>query len=156
MNIEGTHYRRSKPGELNVAGEQATWTEIVENRDINWGWGHLGVIWGGTGLFHDTLMAVVITFTEEDDKAEGIYEAGRLRLAYECNPIAFLVEQAGGAASTGLERILEIEPTGIHQRAPLIFGSLHEVHLIDHYYKEFHPVHERSQLFGDRGLFKTG
>jgi putative aldouronate transport system substrate-binding protein len=59
--IEGTHYRKSKPGELNVAGEQATWTEIVENRDINWGWGHLGVIWGGTGLFHDTLMAVVKT-----------------------------------------------------------------------------------------------
>lgn len=84
------------------------------------------------------------------------YSTGRLRLAYECNPIAFLVEQAGGAASTGLERILEIEPTGIHQRAPLIFGSQHEVELIDHYYKEFHPVHERSQLFGDRGLFRTG
>jgi putative aldouronate transport system substrate-binding protein len=59
--IEGTHYRESKPGELNVAGEQATWTEIVENREPEWGWGHLGVIWGGTGLFHDTLRAVVKT-----------------------------------------------------------------------------------------------
>lgn len=84
------------------------------------------------------------------------YRSGRLRLAYECNPIAFLVEQAGGAASTGEQRILEIEPTGIHQRAPLIFGSLHEVELINHYYAEVNPVQERSQLFGDRGLFRTG
>lgn len=84
------------------------------------------------------------------------YHAGRLRLAYEGNPIAFLVEQAGGGASTGLQRILEVEPENIHQRVPLIFGSLHEVELINHYYAEVHPVHERSQLFGERGLFRTG
>ena len=84
------------------------------------------------------------------------YRSGRLRLAYECNPIAFLAEQAGGAASTGDERILEVEPTDIHQRAPLVFGSRHEVELLTHYYKEFHPLQERSQLFGNRGLFRTG
>ena len=84
------------------------------------------------------------------------YREGRLRLPYEANPIAFLVEQAGGGATTGRQRILEIEPTGIHQRVPLIFGSLHEVKLIEHYYKEVHPVQERSQLFGDRGLFRAG
>ena len=84
------------------------------------------------------------------------YATGRLRLAYECNPIAFLVEQAGGAATTGTQRILDVEPTGIHQRAPLIFGSANEVRLINHYYEEVHPAHERSQLFGDRGLFRTG
>jgi len=84
------------------------------------------------------------------------YRSGRLRLAYECNPIAFLVEQAGGAASTGDERVLEIEPTDIHQRAPLIFGSLHEVELLTHYYEEVHPLQERSQLFGNRGLFRAG
>jgi fructose-1,6-bisphosphatase I len=84
------------------------------------------------------------------------YRSGRLRLAYECNPIAFLVEQAGGAASTGRQRIQELEPEGIHQRAPLIFGSANEVRLINHYYEEVHPAHERSQLFGDRGLFRTG
>jgi fructose-1,6-bisphosphatase I len=84
------------------------------------------------------------------------YTAGRLRLAYEGNPIAFLVEQAGGGATTGLQRILEIEPDGIHQRVPLIFGSLHEVELINHYYEEVHPAHERSQLFGERGLFRSG
>jgi fructose-1,6-bisphosphatase I len=84
------------------------------------------------------------------------YRSGRLRLAYECNPIAFLVEQAGGAATTGDQRVLEIEPVDIHQRVPLIFGSRHEVELLTHYYKEVHPLQERSQLFGNRGLFRTG
>lgn len=84
------------------------------------------------------------------------YHSGRLRLAYECNPIAFLIEQAGGGATTGVERILELEPTEIHQRAPLIFGSRNEVDLLIHYYKEVHPSQERSQLFGNRGLFRTG
>jgi fructose-1,6-bisphosphatase I len=84
------------------------------------------------------------------------YTTGRLRLAYEANPIAFLVEQAGGMASTGVQRILDVEPTGIHQRVPLIFGSRNEVQLIKHYYEEVRPAHEQSQLFGDRGLFRTG
>jgi fructose-1,6-bisphosphatase I len=83
------------------------------------------------------------------------YSKGRLRLAYECNPIAFLVEQAGGAASTGYERILEVEPNDIHQRVPMIFGSANEVSLVDQYYHDMHPSHERSQLFGTRGLFRA-
>jgi len=84
------------------------------------------------------------------------YQTGRLRLAYECNPIAFLVEQAGGFASTGRERVMEVEPTAIHQRCPLIFGSSSEVRLVEHYYSEAHPLHERPPLFGERGLFRTG
>ena len=83
------------------------------------------------------------------------YHSGRLRLTYECNPIAFLVEQAGGAASTGYERVLDIEPTDVHQRVPMIFGSIEEVNLVDHYYRESHSYQERSQLFGNRGLFKA-
>ena len=83
------------------------------------------------------------------------YQSGRLRLAYECSPIAFLVEQAGGAASTGRQRILEVEPADLHERVPLIFGSLNEVLLVEHYYREVHPYQERSQLFGDRGLFRA-
>ncbi len=50
------------------------------------------------------------------------YAQGRLRLVYELNPIAWLIEQPGAAASTGTERILDLVPAGIHQRAPLIFG----------------------------------
>lgn len=48
---------------------------------------------------------------------------GKLRLLYECNPMAFIVEQAGGIASTGKERILEIKPPKLHQRVPAIIGS---------------------------------
>lgn len=48
---------------------------------------------------------------------------GKLRLMYECNPIAFIIEQAGGKASTGTQRILEIEPEELHQRVPAIIGS---------------------------------
>jgi fructose-1,6-bisphosphatase I len=84
------------------------------------------------------------------------YHSGRLRLAYECNPIALLVEQAGGAASNGYQDILELHPTDLHERVPLIFGSLNEVRLLNHYYEEVDPFQERSQLFGNRGLFRTG
>ena len=84
------------------------------------------------------------------------YQGGRLRLAYECSPIAFLVEQAGGAASTGECNILELDPDDLHERVPLIFGSLNEVRLLNHYYEEVDPFQERSQLFGNRGLFRTG
>jgi fructose-1,6-bisphosphatase I len=48
---------------------------------------------------------------------------GKLRLLYEANPLAMIVEQAGGAASTGKERILDVQPTELHQRIPLIIGS---------------------------------
>jgi fructose-1,6-bisphosphatase I len=49
---------------------------------------------------------------------------GKLRLLYECNPLALIVEQAGGKATDGKNRILEIEPKDIHQRVPLFIGSL--------------------------------
>jgi len=52
---------------------------------------------------------------------------GKLRLLYEANPLAFIAEQAGGAASTGFERIMEIQPTDIRQRTPLIIGSKEDV-----------------------------
>ncbi|WP_256004936.1 class 1 fructose-bisphosphatase [Pedobacter deserti] len=48
---------------------------------------------------------------------------GKLRLLYECNPMAFIVEQAGGVASDGFNRILEIEPTELHQRSAIFIGS---------------------------------
>ena len=53
--------------------------------------------------------------------------AGKLRLLYEANPLAFIAEQAGGLATTGEGRVLDIQPTGIHQRTPFIVGSRSEV-----------------------------
>lgn len=54
-------------------------------------------------------------------------QGGKLRLLYEANPMGFIIEQAGGAASTGLKRILEVQPTSLHQRVPVILGSKNEV-----------------------------
>jgi fructose-1,6-bisphosphatase I len=61
---------------------------------------------------------------------------GKLRIMYEANPMAFIIEQAGGACSTGHERILDIKPTGIHQRVPLVLGSKKEVERIMAYHRE--------------------
>ena len=61
-------------------------------------------------------------------------KSGRLRLMYEANPIGFIVEQAGGACSTGRERILDVEPKNIHQRVPLILGSKNEVERLISYH----------------------
>ncbi len=61
---------------------------------------------------------------------------GRLRLLYEANPMAFIVEQAGGACSTGRERMMEIKPETIHQRVPVVLGSKNEVERIVDYYRE--------------------
>jgi len=93
-------------------------------------------------------------FLYPGDSRDG-YENGRLRLLYEINPIGWLIEQAGGGASTGHGRVLDLQPTDIHQRAPLVFGSEHEVSRLEQYYSALHPVGERSPLFNQRGLFRT-
>ena len=61
---------------------------------------------------------------------------GKLRLMYEANPMAFIVEQAGGAATTGRERILEVQPHQLHQRVPVFLGSRHEVERVTAYHRE--------------------
>lgn len=60
---------------------------------------------------------------------------GKLRLLYECNPMAFLVEQAGGRATTGTERIMDIQPTALHQRKPIFMGSTEDVLEVERLYK---------------------
>jgi fructose-1,6-bisphosphatase I len=68
---------------------------------------------------------------DEKCRAKG----GKLRLMYEANPMAMLVEQAGGAASTGRERILDVQPTQLHQRVPVILGSKNEVERVVSYHQ---------------------
>ena len=60
---------------------------------------------------------------------------GKLRLLYEANPMSFIVEQAGGAASTGHQRILDVQPTALHERIAVILGSKHEVERVSEYHK---------------------
>lgn len=84
---------------------------------------------------------------------------GRLRLLYEANPVAFVVEQAGGMASTGTHRILEVQPGALHERVPLVFGSRDEVERIERYHLEASGEAHRpgfdSSLFNARSLFRV-
>jgi fructose-1,6-bisphosphatase I/sedoheptulose-1,7-bisphosphatase len=85
-------------------------------------------------------------------------KAGRLRLLYEANPVAFLVEQAGGAASTGSRRIMEVVPESLHQRVPLIFGSRNEIERIERYHAEHAAGIDKpyfSPLFAERSLWRA-
>jgi len=63
-------------------------------------------------------------------------KGGKLRLMYEANPMAMIVEAAGGAATTGRERILDIQPTHLHQRVPVVLGSRNEVERVTRYHLE--------------------
>jgi len=81
---------------------------------------------------------------------------GRLRLLYEANPMAMLVEQAGGAASTGRGRIMEVAPGSLHERVPVILGSRNEVERIERYHREHEEGLDQpytSPLFRARSLF---
>ncbi|MHC1707789.1 MAG: class 1 fructose-bisphosphatase [Bacteroidales bacterium] len=62
---------------------------------------------------------------------------GKLRLLYECNPVAYLAEQAGGKASDGFNRILDLEPYNIHQRSPLFVGTTHMVEKAEYFMNKF-------------------
>ena len=93
-------------------------------------------------------------FLYPGDSRKG-YAAGRLRLVYEANPIAFLVEQAGGAATDGVKRIMEIVPGALHARSPLVFGAKREVERIARYHTDPSMISDRSPLFGHRGLFRA-
>ncbi|ASY66862.1 Fructose-1,6-bisphosphatase, type I (plasmid) [Sinorhizobium sojae CCBAU 05684] len=83
------------------------------------------------------------------------YGQGRLRLVYEANPIAFIIENAGGAATTSVTRILDLVPENLHQRVPLVFGSRREVARVARYHVDPNMIGERAPLFGKRGLFRA-
>ena len=68
------------------------------------------------------------------------HKAGKLRLMYEANPMSLLIERAGGGATDAVNRILDIEPTDIHQRVPVVLGSKNEVA----YVKQLHSAHNES------------
>ncbi len=67
---------------------------------------------------------------------------GKLRLLYECNPMAFIAEQAGGKASDGYRRIMEIEPTELHQRVPFFCGNTKMVEKLEEFMKEYNEPYQ--------------
>lgn len=79
---------------------------------------------------------------------------GRLRLLYEANPVGFIMEQAGGRASTGQVPMLSVQPTSLHQRIGLVFGSKNEVERIERYHAEPPKLNTHAPLFAERSLFR--
>jgi len=93
--------------------------------------------------FHRTILqGGIYLYPGNIDKPEG-----KLRLLYEASPLAFVVEQAGGRASTGTQRILDIQPEKIHQRVPLLIGSRQDVMLAEEFVqgrKKLKPERRKS------------
>jgi fructose-1,6-bisphosphatase I / sedoheptulose-1,7-bisphosphatase len=105
---------------------------------------------------HRILMRGGIFMYPKDSKDPA--KPGRLRLLYEANPMAMLIEQAGGAASTGRGRILGVAPESLHQRVPVLLGSKQEVERVERYHQEYDSGTDRpfvSPLFAERSLFRT-
>jgi fructose-1,6-bisphosphatase I len=85
--------------------------------------------------FHRTLLTGGI-FLYPADMTDPRKPAGKLRLLYEAAPLAFVTKQAGGRASTGTEDILQVQPTQLHQRVPLIIGSAEDVATVEDYIRQ--------------------
>jgi len=77
--------------------------------------------------------------------ATASYPNGKLRLMYECNPLAFIIEQAGGKASNGKSRILEIQPADLHQRTPIFIGNTEMVEMVEAFIEE--SVEQKTEKF---------
>jgi fructose-1,6-bisphosphatase I len=84
------------------------------------------------------------------------YAEGRLRLVYEAHPMAFIIEQAGGGATTGVARILDLTAKEAHQRVPLIMGSIENVRSVERLHLSSNILSERNApLFASRGFFRV-
>ena len=82
-------------------------------------------------------------------------QSGHVRLMHEANPIGFIIEQAGGRASTGRQAVMAVKPSSLHQRVGLIFGSRNEVELIERYHNTPAADELPNPLFHERSLFRA-
>ena len=115
-----------------LPGTVAFWDEIADSKDDRYK--KTGLRYVGTLVadVHRNLLQGGIFIYPDDRKSPN----GKLRILYECHPLAFVVEQAGGAATDGRQRMLDIVPTGLHMRVPLIIGNKQEVELYGKYLAE--------------------
>lgn len=102
-------------------------TEGERNKDFNMRW-----VASMVAEVHRILVRGGVFMYPSDAKSK----MGKLRLLYEANPMSFIVEQAGGGSTTGLQRVLEVHPTGIHQRVPIMLGSKNEIDRITSYHQK--------------------
>ena len=126
-----------------LAGQTGT-----RGRDFNMRW-----IASMVAEAHRILIRGGVFLYPRDSKDSG--KPGRLRLLYEANPIGFIMEQAGGRASTGRTPVLEVQPGSLHQRIGLVFGSKNEVERIERYHAEPWGDDSNTPLFNERSLFRA-
>lgn len=103
---------------------------------------------------HRILMRGGIYLYPKDNKDHT--KAGRLRLMYEASPMAMLVEQAGGLASTGRTSIMNIKPEDVHQRVPVVMGSRSEVQRVERYHHDYDADNNENgklPFFSDRSFY---
>jgi len=147
--INAANRRFWEPPVLRYVEECKAGREGPRGRDFNTRW-----VASMVADVHRILMRGGIYMYPRDQKAA--HREGRLRLMYEANPMSFLIEQAGGLASTGRGRIMDVEPASLHQRVPVIIGSSEEVERVARYHAEYDKGEDQpytSPLFTDRSLF---
>jgi fructose-1,6-bisphosphatase I len=146
--INASNYRHWDPAVRTYIDDCIAGTEGPRGRDFNMRW--------NASLVAEVYRILIRggIFLYPADARPG-YREGRLRLLYEAHPIAFLVEQAGGKASNGHRRILELAAASAHQRTPLILGSRDKVSRVEELYRSPDMGRSHAPLFGRRGLFRT-
>ena len=127
--INASRARHWEPPVKRYVDECVAGKEGPRGRDHNMRW-----VASMVGDVHRILCRGGVFMYPIDD--ENRPKGGKLRLMYEANPMSFLVEQAGGLATTGRQRIMDIQPTGLHQRVPVIMGSKNEVQRLIDYHAE--------------------
>ena len=131
FSINASYMRFWDPPVRRYIDECIAGKEGPRNKDFN-------MRWAGAMIadVHRILCRGGVFLYPMDRKLRTKSQEGKLRLMYEGNPMSFIVEQAGGLASTGTQRIMDLQPTGLHQRCPVIMGSRNEVERIVAYHQE--------------------
>ncbi len=123
----------------------------IRGKDFNMHW-----IASMVADVHRILMRGGVFMHPRDDR--GGRHQGRQRHLYEASPMAFIVEQAGGAASTGRQRLLEVTPGDLHDPIPVILGSRQEIERIEQYHASYDAGSDKpfqSPLFNERSLYRA-
>jgi fructose-1,6-bisphosphatase len=144
--INASNSRYWEPAVKRYVNECVAGKSGPRGRDFNMRW-----IASLVAEAHRILMRGGVFMYPRDRK--DLEKPGRLRLLYEANPIGFVVEQAGGRASTGYQPILSVKPESLHQRIGFVFGARAEVERIERYHRDHNDFQFEAPLFGPRGLF---
>ena len=145
--INASNHRFWEPPVKRYVDECLAGRSGVRGRDFNTRW-----IASTVAEVHRILMRGGVYLHPRDTREIDV--PGRPRLLYEANPIGFVMEQAGGRASTGRQPMLGVKPSALHQRVGFVFGSRDEVELIERYHHEPLAREAGNPLFAERSLFR--